>query len=91
LYHGGQKSALNTYSSERSEIKRMNKVGGIYVTSDQMAKGHVGLNKVNPVLNKIRNMEKKAATTIQMYWKNSTYSKNEGEQQEVLYIKKSEH
>jgi hypothetical protein len=54
---------------DRDVLSRVTQVTGVYATSDQLQQGHVGINKVNPVLAKIRNLERSAATMIQMYWK----------------------
>lgn len=54
---------------DRDVLSRVTQVTGVYATSDQLQQGHVGINKVNPVLAKIRNLERHAATMIQMYWK----------------------
>lgn len=57
---------------DRDVLSRVTQVTGVYATSDQLQQGHVGINKVNPVLAKIRNLERSAATMIQIYWKGKT-------------------
>lgn len=54
---------------EKDRIAQMQNIPGVYLTSKPLDKGHIGLNKVNPILERIRIMENKAASKIQMKWK----------------------
>lgn len=62
---------------EKEKYHHMANVGGVYLTSKPLHKGHVGLNKVNPILERIRKMKDKSAAHIQMQWK--YYKSSSGE------------
>ena len=49
--------------------KQVTKTPGVYATSKPLSHGHVGLNKVNPIYEKLRNSEQTAAQKIQFAWK----------------------
>jgi len=50
--------------------KQVTRTSGVYATSKPLSHGHVGLNKVNPIYERVRNSEQMAAQTIQFAWKN---------------------
>lgn len=52
--------------------KRVTSTSGVYATSDNLTKGHVGINRVNPIYENIRNLEQDQANHTSLYWRDKS-------------------
>ena len=84
----GSKKLKLIEKAEKERLIKLSETSGVYTSSEALKKGHVGLNKVNPILNNIRSIEKNAASKIQMYWKHKQSENENDKEPPVLVMEK---
>lgn len=65
--------------------KKVTKTSGVYATSKPLSHGHVGLNKVNPIYERVRNAENIQQKHTEFNWRHrhNTYT-GEGDQPQLI-------
>jgi len=72
--------------AERNKVNNFSSISGIYVTSNALKDGHVGINKINPITEKIRQMAEGTNKKTQVYFtKSDNYDEIDKKPIELVY------